>query len=110
MLYPVVVLAISTRMGQGEILSLRWKGVDFVHSRILLDETKNGERRQVPLLGAAMDELRKLDHAVKSSKVRVLEDAGEKLEFSGNAGGDCMLLSGWHDDFCRRLRFQFLNV
>jgi len=87
MLYPIVVLAISTGMRQGEILSLRWKDVDFVHSRILLDETKNGERRQVPLLGAAMDELRKLDHAVKSAKVRVLEDAGEKLVFASGAGG-----------------------
>lgn len=86
MLYPIVMLAVSTGMRQGEILSLRWKDVDFVHSRILLEETKNGDRRQVPLLGAAMDELRKLDHTAKSVKVRALNDPGEELVFAGKAG------------------------
>lgn len=59
-LYPVVVLALSTGMQQGEIMNLRWEDVDFISGRIILNQTKNGERRAVPLRGHAQDLLRKL--------------------------------------------------
>ncbi len=36
-------------MSKGEILSLRWDNVDLRHGFILLDKTKNGERREVPV-------------------------------------------------------------
>lgn len=52
-LYPVVVLAISTGMRQGEILGLTWSQVDLSRGTILLEDTKNGERRVVPLVGRA---------------------------------------------------------
>jgi len=54
-LYPVVVLALSTGMRQGEIMSLRWEDVDLFKGRIVLHETKNGERRVVPLCGHALN-------------------------------------------------------
>lgn len=59
-LYPVVVLALSTGMRKGEIMTLRWQDVDFSRGLISLHETKNGERRAVPLVGHALEELRKL--------------------------------------------------
>jgi integrase len=46
-LYPVVVLALSTGMRQGEIMGLTWDDVDLHRKRITLHETKNGERRIV---------------------------------------------------------------
>ncbi len=52
-LYPVVVLAISTGMRQGEILGLKWSQVDLSKGTMLLEDTKNGERRVVPLVGRA---------------------------------------------------------
>ena len=52
-LYTIVVLAISTGMRQGEILNITWSDVDFNNNRIVLHETKNGERRVVPLTGLA---------------------------------------------------------
>ncbi len=52
-LYPVVVLALSTGMRRGEILTLRWNQVDFKNTRITLIKTKNGERRALPLVGLA---------------------------------------------------------
>lgn len=52
-LYTVVVLAISTGMRRGEILSLRWPQVDFIKERILLHDTKNGSSRSIPLVGFA---------------------------------------------------------
>lgn len=59
-LYPVVVLAISTGMRKGEIMSLTWARVDFARQQILLDETKNGSSRSVPLAGTALDLLQQL--------------------------------------------------
>lgn len=35
-------------MRRGEILSLKWEAVDLKHGFILLDITKNGERREIP--------------------------------------------------------------
>ncbi|MEM6531686.1 MAG: site-specific integrase [Myxococcota bacterium] len=53
-LYPAVVLALATGMRRGEILNLKWSDVDLDVGRIILHETKNDERRQVPLTGHAL--------------------------------------------------------
>jgi integrase len=57
-LYPVVVLALSTGMRQGEIMGLKWEDVDLHQGRVTLHETKNGERRVVPLVGKALELLK----------------------------------------------------
>lgn len=57
-LYPVVVLALSTGMRQGEIMGLTWEDVDLHQGRATLHETKNGERRVVPLSGKALELLK----------------------------------------------------
>lgn len=54
-LYLVVVLALSTGARKGEILSLRWPQVSLGRRRITLEDTKNGERRVLPLAGHAFD-------------------------------------------------------
>jgi integrase len=66
-LYPVVVLALSTGMRQGEILNLAWADVNLDKQYIILHETKNGERRRVPLSGLAHAEIKKL------SKIRRID-------------------------------------
>lgn len=58
-LYPVVVLALATGMRQGEIMGLRWHDVDLERGVIILHETKNNERRRIPVTGFALDLLRK---------------------------------------------------
>ena len=68
-LYPVVVLALSTGMRQGEIMGLTWEDVDLHQGRATLHETKNGERRVVPLSGKALELLK------EHSKVRRLDTA-----------------------------------
>lgn len=60
-LYTIVVLSLATGMRQAETLSLKWgKNVDLENEKIVLHETKNGERRVVPLKGLALELLRKL--------------------------------------------------
>jgi len=48
-LYPVVVLALSTGMRKSEILTLTTRSIDLLNERIILEHTKNGERRLVHL-------------------------------------------------------------
>jgi integrase len=67
-LYPIVVLALSTGMRRGEILGLKWRDVDFDTKRIVIQETKNGERRAVPLVGTALQLIEKLKINARDSK------------------------------------------
>lgn len=48
-LKPIVITAINTGMRKGEILNLKWDNVDLKNGFILLDITKNGERREIPI-------------------------------------------------------------
>ncbi len=52
-LHTIFVLAVSTGMRRGEILSLRGEHIDLERNRIVLEDTKNGERRTVPLTSLA---------------------------------------------------------
>lgn len=50
-LYIIVTLALSTGARKMEILSLKWSNIHFTRNVIILDETKNNERRALPLVG-----------------------------------------------------------
>lgn len=45
----IVITALNTGMRKGEILNLKWEKVDLKHGFILLDRTKNGDRREIPI-------------------------------------------------------------
>jgi integrase len=65
----IVVLALATGARRGELLALRWSDVDLKRGTLTFHETKNGERRAVPLTGQALALMR--EHA----KVRRLDTA-----------------------------------
>jgi len=48
-LYPIVFTALNTGMRKSEILNLKWSNIDLKNSLILLEKTKNGERREIPI-------------------------------------------------------------
>jgi len=54
-LYTVVVIALSTGARRGEILNLRWANIDIKRQVMTLEQTKNGERRTIPLAGHALE-------------------------------------------------------
>ncbi|PPC90451.1 MAG: integrase [Methylobacter sp.] len=78
-LYLCVILALSTGMRQGELMALKWPNVNLKDGFIILHETKNGERRRVPLAGHGLELLR--EHA----KIRRLDT---DLLFPGNSHKD----------------------
>ena len=62
-LYTMVVVALSTGMRQGELLGLRWSDVHLSRALAILHQTKNGERRTLPLAGPALTLLEERSHA-----------------------------------------------
>jgi len=54
-LYTAVVLALSTGARRGEIMNLKWNQVNFERQLITLHDTKNNERRLLPLKSHALE-------------------------------------------------------
>ena len=54
----IVRLALETGMRQGEIIGLKWEDIDWERKVAHLEDTKNGERRDVPLSKAAVEVLK----------------------------------------------------
>jgi len=67
-LYPAVIMAILTGARKMEILTLRWENVDLQNGRAILQETKNGERRTIPIVGKAYELMRGLHSTRKSDE------------------------------------------
>lgn len=70
-LKPIVVTALNTGMRKSEILSLKWDNVDLRHGFILLDVTKNGERREVPINQTLRENLEILRRGTKEQPPRL---------------------------------------
>lgn len=56
-LFDVVILALSTGMRQGEILALTWRDIDFKRGTVTVENSKNGDRRLLPLAAIAYERL-----------------------------------------------------
>lgn len=51
----IVLLALTTGMRRGEILGLRWADVDLERKLIVINKTKNRDRRSVPIVPAVAE-------------------------------------------------------
>ena len=85
-LYPIVVLALATGARRGESLGLRWPDVDWERQVAVLHDTKNRERRVLPLTGHALELLQKL------AKVRRIDS---DLIFANPAGKATFPRKAW---------------
>jgi len=65
-LKPIVIVALNTGMRRGEIFRLKWEQVDLRHGFILLDVTKNGERREIPINTTLEYLFKEMPHSVES--------------------------------------------
>lgn len=73
-LYPIVLMAISTGARKGEILALKWKDVDLSRGAVTFQDTKNSDRRTVPLLGAALEAVRGIPRRINTELVFADDD------------------------------------
>ena len=81
-LQPIVVTALNTGMRKEEILSLEWdKHIDLKHGFILLDKTKNGDRREIPINQTLRQTLQRI--------VRRLDSPYVFTSSNGNRFKDC---------------------
>lgn len=67
-LYLIIVLCLSTGARKMEILGLKWQNVDLERGIITLHETKNGERRILPIAGHALELMKQHYAATHSAK------------------------------------------
>jgi len=64
-LHTLVVLALSTGARYGELIKLRWDDIDWDRKVITLHDTKNKERRLLPLMHYAL-ELMEAHHKIRN--------------------------------------------
>ncbi len=65
-LKPIVTVALHTGMRLSEILNLKWEQADLKHGFILLDTTKNGERREIPIDNTLIKMFNVMPHSIES--------------------------------------------
>ena len=68
-LKPIVITALNTGMRKSEILYLTWDRVDLKNRLILLDKTKNGERREIPVNDTLYQVLSEMVRNIKTDYV-----------------------------------------
>ncbi len=76
-LYPLVLMAVSTGARWGELSALRWREVDLQRGYAVIEHSKNGDRRSLPLAGPLLEVLQEM------AKVRRIKT---DLVFAGPAG------------------------
>ena len=69
LLKPLVILALETGMRLGELLSLTWDKIDASKRTALLTDTKNGDKRVVPLSVRALHTLQMIPVNINSNRV-----------------------------------------
>lgn len=55
---PVLIVALNTGMRRSEILSLKWKNVNFPRAYIFIEDSKSGRSRKVPMNAAVLSTIR----------------------------------------------------
>lgn len=89
-LRALIIVALHTGMRRGEILNLTWKDIDFVRRVLRVMQSKNGEKRTIPMSQTVSMTLRGSGKVIDISgrvfpiSVRSLRDAYDKtLEKAG---------------------------
>ena len=81
-LKPVIKIAISTGLRRGELLSLRWTDLDKNARTILVNVTKSGKPREIPLDSLAIDtlsDLTKINDRIFPTTASAIQQAWQRL-------------------------------
>jgi integrase len=69
LLHPLIIMALETGMRLGELLNLTWNYVDLTRKTATLPDTKNGDRRVVPLSSKAICTLNIIPRNISNPRV-----------------------------------------
>ncbi|MBT3878181.1 MAG: site-specific integrase [Candidatus Scalindua sp.] len=107
-LKPIVTVALNTGMRRGEILGLRWEQVDLSHGFILLEISKNGERREIPINTTLEYLFKEMPHSIESKYVFVDKD-GKPYKDVKRSFGTAIRKAGISDFRFHDLRHTFAS-
>ncbi len=108
-LKPIVITALNTGMRRGEILNLKWDMVDMKHGFILLDITKNGERREIPINGTLRTALEALPRRLDGGYVFYDHKTGERYQQVKHSFATALKKTGIRDFRFHDLRHTFAS-
>ena len=80
-LYTATIVALSTGARKMEVLGLKWEDVDLPNERAVLQDTKNGERRSINLIGEVKHLIEILYENRRKSDVYVFPSLDGKKPF-----------------------------
>jgi integrase len=80
-LKPVVLLALNTGLRRGELFSLEWRDIDFLHNRLTVRSaaTKGGKSRHIPLNPTSRDTLKRWQKQTSMGGLVFPGKEGERL-------------------------------
>lgn len=108
-LKPIVITALNTGMRKEEILSLEWdKHIDLKHGFILLDKTKNGERREIPINQTVRSTLQEMIRRVDTPHV-FTDDEGSRFKNVKKSFKSALTKAGIKDFHFHDLRHTFAS-
>lgn len=105
----MVIMALNTGMRRGEIFSLTWDQIDLKHGFILLDKTKNGERREIPINEMLAEMLKSLPRRLDGGRVFTSPETGNAYQTLSNTFMRACRLSGITDFHFHDLRHTFAS-
>ncbi|MEO5359189.1 MAG: site-specific integrase [Nitrospirota bacterium] len=108
-LYPIVITALNSGMRRGEILSLRWENIDLKHGFILLDITKNGERREIPINNTLRETLQGIERRLDIPFVFYSQNTGKPYQSVKKSFNTACRKSGIKDFHFHDLRHTFAS-
>ncbi len=108
-LKPMVITALNAGMRRGEILNLTWDQVDLKHGFILLEITKNGERREIPINETLRQNLEALPRHIKSLYVFWHGERGKPYDEVTRSFNSAVRRAGIKDFTFHDLRHTFAS-
>lgn len=108
-LKQIVVFALHTGCRRGEILGLTWDRVDLKHGFILLDITKNGKRREIPINQTVRAMLQGIVRRIDSPYVFVNPETGKRYQDIKRSFGTACRKAGLADFRFHDLRHTFAS-
>jgi integrase len=101
-LKPIVIFALNTGCRRGEILGLTWDRADIKHGFILLDDTKSGKRREIPINNTVRESLKGIVRRLDSPFVFVNPSVDDKGKLKN--GGRYLNLKKSFSTACRKAK------